>query len=81
MQQSPWRNRIVSDPLVCHGRACIRGTRIPVSVVLDNLAVGQAPEAVVASYPSLTLDDIHAAMQYAAELARERVIPFEQVGT
>jgi uncharacterized protein (DUF433 family) len=71
----------VSDAFVCHGRACIRGTRIPVSVVLDNLAVGQAPEAVVASYPSLTLDDVHAAMQYAAELVHERVIPFEHVGT
>jgi uncharacterized protein (DUF433 family) len=81
MPQSPWRDRIVSDPLVCHGQACIRGTRIPVSVVLDNLAAGQAPEVVVASYPSLTLDDVHAAMQYAAELARERVIPFEHVGT
>jgi uncharacterized protein (DUF433 family) len=81
MPQSPWRDHIVSDPLVCHGRACIRGTRVPVSVVLDNLAVGQAPEAVVASYPSLTLEDVHAAMQYAAELARERVIPFEHVGT
>ena len=81
MQHSPWRDRIVSDPLVCHGRACIRGTRIPVSVILDNLAVGQAPEAIVASYPSLTVEDVHAAMQYAAELARERVIPLERVGT
>ncbi len=63
------------------GRACLRGTRIPVSVVLDNLAVGQAPEAIVTSYPSLTVEDVHAAMQYAAELARERVIPFEHVGT
>ncbi len=81
MTQPPWRDRIVSDPLVCHGRACIRGTRIAVSVVLDNLAVGQAPKAVVTSYPSLTLDDVHAAMQYAAALARERVIPFDHVGT
>ena len=81
MDQPTWRDRIVSDPMVCHGRARIRGTRIPVSVVLDNLAAGQAPEAVVTSYPSLSLEDVHAAIQYAAELARERVIPFENVGT
>ncbi len=81
MTQPTWRERIVSDPAVCHGRARIRGTRIPVSVVLDNLAAGQGPEAVVVSYPALTLADVHAAMQYAAELARERVIPFENVGT
>jgi uncharacterized protein (DUF433 family) len=81
MTRPTWRDRIVSDPMVCHGRARIRGTRLPVSVVLDNLAAGQAPEAVVSSYPSLSLDDIHAAMQYAAELARERLIPLEDMGT
>jgi uncharacterized protein (DUF433 family) len=81
MTQATWRDRIVSDPLVCHGRARIRGTRTPVSVILDNLAAGQGPEAIVASYPSLSLEDVHAAMQYAAELARERVIPLENVGT
>jgi uncharacterized protein (DUF433 family) len=81
MTQPAWRNRVVSDPLVCHGQACIRGTRIPVSVVLDNLAAGLAPEAIVASYPSLNAEDIGAAMQYAAELARERVIPLKDVGT
>ncbi len=43
-----WRERIHSDPAVCHGQVCIRGTRIPVSVVLDNLAAGLTPEAIVA---------------------------------
>jgi uncharacterized protein (DUF433 family) len=81
MTESTWRDRIVSDPMICHGRACIRGTRIAVSIVLDNLAAGQGPESVVASYPSLSVEDVHAAMQYAAELARERVIPFDHVGT
>jgi uncharacterized protein (DUF433 family) len=69
MDQPSWRERIVSDPLVCHGRARIRGTRVAVSVVLDNLAAGPGPEAIVASYPSLSLEDVHAAIQYAAELA------------
>ena len=72
-----WRTRIASDPAVSHGKACIRGTRIPVSVVLDNLAAGLTPEQIIASYPSLTADDIHAAIAYAAELARERVVGLE----
>ncbi|WP_437962539.1 DUF433 domain-containing protein (plasmid) [Sorangium sp. So ce119] len=69
-----WHERIVTDPAVCHGKACIRGTRIMVSVVLDNMAAGLSPEEIMSSYPSLTLDDVRAAVSYAAELARERII-------
>lgn len=75
-----WRERIAVDPLVCHGKACIKGTRIMVSVVLDNLADGLTPEEVINSYPSLALEDIRAAMAYAAELARERVVELGQAG-
>jgi uncharacterized protein (DUF433 family) len=81
MTQATWRDRVTSDPSVCHGQACIRGTRIPVSVVLDNLAAGLTAEAIVSAYPSLRLEDVQAAIQYAAELARERLIPVEHVGT
>lgn len=70
-----WREHIVSDSSVCHGVACLRGTRIPVAVVLDNLAEGLTPEEIVRSYPSLSLEQVHAAMAYAAELARERLFP------
>ena len=70
-----WQDRISVDPLVCHGKACIRGTRVMVSVVLDNLAAGESHESIASGY-HLTLDDIQAAIQYAAELARETVIPF-----
>ncbi|AUX46110.1 hypothetical protein SOCE26_076150 [Sorangium cellulosum] len=69
-----WQERIVTDPAVCHGKACIRGTRIPVSVVLDNLAAGLSPDEIVRSYPSLTPEDVRAAVSYAAELARERIL-------
>jgi uncharacterized protein (DUF433 family)/predicted nuclease of predicted toxin-antitoxin system len=69
-----WREQIVVDPGVCHGQACIRGTRIPVSVVLDNLASGLSAAELRRSYPSLTEQGIHAAIAYAAELARERVV-------
>jgi len=66
-----WRERIESKPEVCHGKPCIRGTRILISVVLDNLADGLSPEEIVADYPPLGLDDVRAAVAYAAALARE----------
>jgi uncharacterized protein (DUF433 family) len=66
-----WRERIAADRAICHGKPCIKGTRIMVSVVLDNLAEGLTAEEIVAEYPSLALEDVRAAMAYAAELARE----------
>ena len=66
--------RISADPQVCHGKACIRGTRIMVSVILDNLAASVPVEEILDSYPSLERKDIHASIAYAAELARERVV-------
>ena len=72
-----WGARITADTSVCHGQACIRGTRIPVSVVLDNVADGATPEAIIAEYPSLSKEDIRAAIAYAAELTRERVLPLK----
>ena len=71
-----WRERITADPDVCHGRACIKGTRVMVSVILDNLAANRDAEQILASYPALSRADIQAAMSYAAELAREQIIPF-----
>lgn len=68
-------DRISTDPAICHGKACIRGTRIMVSIVLDNLADGLTPPEIVASYPTLVIKDVYAAMAYGAELARERLIP------
>jgi uncharacterized protein (DUF433 family) len=65
-----WRERISIDPAVCHGQACIKGTRIPVAVVLDNLAAGLSAQQIVASYPPLSIGDIRAATAYAAGLAR-----------
>lgn len=69
-----WKERITVNPLVCHGRACIKGTRIMVSVILDNLADGASEKEILKSYPSLTPDDIKAAIAYAAELSRERLV-------
>jgi len=69
-----WRQYITVDPNVCHGKACIKGTRIMVSVVLDNLAAGVTVDEILHSYPSLTSEAVQAAIAYAAELARERFI-------
>ncbi len=71
-----WQEWITVDPNVCHRRACIKGTRIMVSVVLDNLAAGLSIEEVLISYPSLTKEAIQAAIAYASELTRERIWNF-----
>jgi len=68
--------RIEFDPAICRGRACVAGTRIPVSVVLDNLADGETVESTVAAYPPLTLEDVRACLTYAAKLAQEQVEAF-----
>ena len=69
-----WRERISVNPAICHGKACIRGTRIMVSVVLDNVAAGVARQDILRSYPALTEVDIEAALSYAAELTRESTV-------
>ncbi len=70
-----WRDFITADPEVCHGKPCIKGTRIMVSVLLDNLAAGVSPDDLLVSYPSLSREAVQAAIAYAADLARERIVP------
>lgn len=69
-----WQNHISTNPNICHGKPCITGTRIMVSVILDNLADGLTFDQIVADYPPLTVSDIQAAIAYAAALAREEEI-------
>lgn len=69
-----WRDHIWVDPDRMHGTPCLRGTRVPVYVILDNLAGGETPETILDQYPSLRPEHIPAAIGYAAELARERII-------
>ena len=70
-----WQDYISTDPAVCHGRACITGTRVMVTVILDNLAAGLTVEEITESYPSVSRDAVQASLLYAAELAKERVMP------
>lgn len=69
-----WQDYITTDPTVCHGRACIRGTRIMVSVVLDNLAAGVNLDELLTSYPGLRREAVQAAIAYAADITRERFL-------
>ncbi len=69
-----WRSRISADPNICHGKVCIKGTRIMVSVILDNLAGGINQDAILRSYPTLRPEDIQAALSYAADLAKGKIV-------
>jgi uncharacterized protein (DUF433 family) len=68
-----WRERISVDPQVCHGKACIKGTRVLVSVVLDNVAAGESTADIAKTY-GIQPEDVQAALLYAAELTREQVV-------
>jgi uncharacterized protein (DUF433 family) len=69
-----WAKYISVDPAICHGKACIKGTRVMVSVVLDNLAAGASREDIHRDYPSVSDEAILAAIAYAADLSHERVL-------
>lgn len=71
MNHSGLLERISVDPGVCGGKPCIRGTRIYIAVILDGLAEGLTPEQIIDHYPQLTIDDVRAALTYAAALAQE----------
>ena len=81
-----WRDHITVDPTVCHGRACIVGTRVLVTTILDNLAAGLDADEIAKmvngeqkvfqlfAHPSITRESVLAAVRYAADLAKERVV-------
>ena len=69
-----WRDYLVSGLQICGGQVCAKGTRIPVTVILDSLAEGNTREEILRSYPSLTPEHLDAALVYAAELAREEAL-------
>lgn len=81
MNKQELLSRISIDPNVCHGQACILGTRIMVSIILDCLASGMSDEDILREYPTLSLDDIRAAVAYGAALAQEQVLPLGGAGT
>ncbi len=74
MEREKLLERISIDPNICFGKPCIRGTRIWVSLILDNLAAGGTEAEILSEYPGLTAEDIRAAIAYGAEMARERFV-------
>ena|SRR5258706_6901804 len=71
--------RISINPRICHGQACITGTRIPVHQIVRMFAHGDSIESLLGAYPSLTREDILASLDYAASLAEEQVTPLDDV--
>ena len=75
-----WQERISVNPNICHGKVCIKGTRIMVTVILDNLAEGLSEADILNSYPTLKSEDIRAAVYYASDLASGRVVTLPEAG-
>ena len=67
MPEASWRDRIVIDPNIHHGVPCIKGTRVPVSVLVGSIADGDSIDDLLAAYPQLATEDIQAALKFAAE--------------
>lgn len=67
--------RISIDPNICFGKVCIRGTRIWVALIIEHLASGRSEKEILEDYPDLDASDIQAALAYAAEITRERILP------
>jgi len=70
-------SRISIDPNVCHGQACIKGTRIPVHQIVQMLANGDTVDELLESYPTIKKDDIMECLRYASYLAEEQIAPIE----
>ncbi len=70
-----YMDRLQTDPAICDGQVCIKGTRIPVSLILEMLAGGDTIEDVLRGYPTITREDVAAALAYGAKLAHERILP------
>jgi uncharacterized protein (DUF433 family) len=69
-----WQDRITIDPDIHHGDPCIKGTRIPVGILLGSLADGLTLDQILGNYPQLNKADIFAALAYAAEVLRQEIL-------
>jgi uncharacterized protein (DUF433 family) len=72
-------SRISIDPNVCHGQACIKGTRIPVYQIVQMMANGDTIDDLLESYPTVKKEDIFECLRYSAYLAEEQITPIEQL--
>jgi uncharacterized protein (DUF433 family) len=74
MARVRWEERITIDPDLHHGDPCIKGTRIPVAMIIGSLADGMDGAETLDAYPQLQIKDIHAALAYAAEVMRQELL-------
>ena len=72
-------DRISIQPRICHGQACIRGTRIPVHQIVRMFAHGDSITALLGAFPTITREDVLACLDYAASLAEEQITPLDEV--
>jgi len=79
MEPNPILNHIEIDPRVCNGKPVVRGTRIPVTIVLEQLSRGESWESVLAGYPELTRSDLEAVMHYAKAAVENSELTFPGV--
>lgn len=77
MLRHSWRDRVPTDPKIHHGDPCIKGTRIPVAIIVGSLADGMSAEEIIREYPQLSRDDIRAAVEFAAA-SRDRDSPYSE---
>ncbi|HVT61815.1 MAG TPA: DUF433 domain-containing protein [Thermoanaerobaculia bacterium] len=81
MERARWQQRVVVDPEVHHGEPCIRGTRIPVRMIVGSLADGLTIDQIIEEYPQMTPEDVYSALAYAAEvLHQESLVPLVAEG-
>jgi uncharacterized protein (DUF433 family) len=77
MRRINWKDHIIIDPDVHHGDPCIKGTRIPVTIIVGSLADGMTPQEIIEAYPQLSPTDIQASLAYAADVMRQEILlPF-----
>ncbi len=74
MKRIDWHERISTDPNIYHGATCIKGTRIPISIIIGSLADGMTREEILSEYPQLNLEDLFAALAYAADIIHHEIM-------
>lgn len=68
-----WHNHISTDPEIHHGEPCIKGTRVPVSMIVGSIADGMSFDEIIDAYPQLKKESVQAALAYAADIVRQEV--------
>ena len=74
MKRIIWKNKIVIDPEIHHGTPCIKGTRIPVSIIINSFADGMTLDQIQREYPQLKKEDVFASLSYAADVVQHELI-------